>query len=186
MLTVITEENENAIIASAKQGDCDAFELLVMRYRVRLTDLIYRMYGDEILAEDAAQTAFIQAWRHLPGFDAKGTFRSWLFKIGLNAALDHLRRDKRPLVDIDAVVEMSQDRKLEDAIVEQERWSNVQLAVAELPDASRSVLVLKEYQGLRYQEIADVLDIPLGTVMSRLNYARKILAGKLSEYMEDL
>jgi RNA polymerase sigma-70 factor (ECF subfamily) len=183
VLTVITEENE--LIDRAKRGDCDAFEQLILEYRSRVTDLVYRIYGDENLAEDAAQAAFIQVWRHLPKYEARAPFNCWLYKIALNAALDILRREK-PQVDIEAVLELSINDALEQRVVDQQRSLDIQQAVAELPDASRSVLILKEYQGLRYQEIAEVLDIPLGTVMSRLSYARKSLAGKLSMYLEDV
>jgi RNA polymerase sigma-70 factor (ECF subfamily) len=185
VLTAIFEENETAIVARAKSGDCNAFEELIVQYRGRVTNLIYHMYGDENLAEDAAQTAFIQAWRNLPKYEQRAPFRSWLYRIALNAALDQLRRQK-PQVDINAILDLSFENRLEERLEEKERRSDVQQAVAELPDASRSVLILKEFQGLRYQEIAEILDIPLGTVMSRLNYARRILAGKLSKYMEDV
>jgi RNA polymerase sigma-70 factor (ECF subfamily) len=185
LLTAIFEENETAIIARAKNGDSVAFEELILQYRGHVTDLIYHMYGDENLAEDAAQTAFIRAWQNLPKFEPRAPFRSWLYRIALNAALDLLRRQK-PQVDIDTVLDLYLEGGMEGRLEEKERGLEIQQAVAELPDASRSVLVLKEFQGLRYQEIAEVLDIPIGTVMSRLNYARRILAGKLSEYLEDV
>ncbi len=185
MLTAIYEENETAVIERAKSGDSAAFEQIILDYRSRLTDLIFHLYGDENLAEDAAQTAFIKAWRHLPEFQTGRSFRSWLFKIAINAAIDHLRREK-PRVEIDAILDLSLDEHIEDRIEDGERWKVIRQAVAELPDSSRSVLILKEFQGLRYREIADVLDIPLGTVMSRLNYARKVLAGKLMAYLEDV
>ncbi|MHC1784393.1 MAG: sigma-70 family RNA polymerase sigma factor [Anaerolineaceae bacterium] len=185
VLTAIFEENETVIVTRAKSGDIHAFEELILQYRGRVTDLIYHMYGDENLAEDAAQVAFIQVWRNLSKFEHRAPFRSWLYRIALNAARDQLRRQK-PQVDIDAVLDLSLEGRLEEKLEEKERRSDVQQAVAELPDASRSVLILKEFQGLRYQEIAEVLDIPLGTVMSRLNYARKIMTGKLSKYLEDV
>jgi RNA polymerase sigma-70 factor (ECF subfamily) len=185
VLAAIFEENETAVIERAKTGDSAAFEQIILEYRSRLTDLIYYLYGDENLAEDAAQMAFIKAWRHLPEFQSGRSFQSWLFKIAINAAIDHLRREK-PRVDIDAIMDLSLNEHIEDRIENGERWVVIRQAVAELPDSSRSVLILKEFEGLRYQEIADVLDIPLGTVMSRLNYARKILAAKLTAYMEDV
>ncbi len=184
MLAAIYEENEIEVIERAKTGDCAAFEHIILEYRSRVIDLIFHLYGDENLAEDAAQTAFIKAWKHLPDFQSGKSFRSWLYKIAINAAIDHLRQEK-PRVDIDAILDLSLNERIEDRIEERERWVVVRQAVAELPDSSRGVLILKEFQGLKYQEIADVLDIPLGTVMSRLNYARKILAGKLAEYLED-
>lgn len=185
MLTAIHEETETQIIVRAKQGDIGAFEELIMRYRSQVSDLVFRMYGDENLAEDAAQTAFIQAWRNLPRFEVRSSFRSWIFRIALNAAVDFLRRQKHQ-VDIDAVLDLSLEENLEEKIAEREIRMEIQQAVAELPDASRSVLILKEYQGLKYQEIAEALDIPMGTVMSRLSYARKALSGKLAVYLEEV
>lgn len=185
MLAAIFEENETEVIERAKTGDSAAFEDIIDEYRSRVTDLIFHLYGDENLAEDAAQTAFINAWRHLPEFQSGRSFRSWLLKIAVNAAIDHLRREK-PCVEIDSILDLSKNECIEDWVEDRERRMIIRQAVAELPDSSRSVLILKEYQGLRYQEIADVLDIPLGTVMSRLNYARKVLAGKLAIYLEDV
>lgn len=185
MLAVISEDIETGIISRAKCGDCEAFEQLVIRYRSHVINFIFRMYGDENLAEDIAQTAFVQAWLHLASFEPRASFRSWLFRIAMNAALDHLRREK-PVIDIDDVVLLSGNEKMDVLLENRERNLDIHRAVMELPDASRMVLVLKEYEGLRYHEIAETLEIPLGTVMSRLSYARKKLAEKLSVYLEEL
>lgn len=185
MLAVISEDIETGIITRAKCGDSEAFELLVVRYRSHVINFIFHMYGDENLAEDVAQTAFVQAWQHLSSFEPRAPFRSWLFRIAKNAALDYLRREK-PVINIDEIVYLSGAEKMDILVEDRERTKNIQEAVMELPEASRMVLVLKEYEGLRYQEIAESLEIPLGTVMSRLSYARKKLAGKLSVYLEEL
>lgn len=184
MLAAVKQEKESILITRSQNGDCAAFEELIIQHRSGVTDFIFRLYGDEDLADDAAQTAFIQAWRNLHRYEPRATFRSWLFKIAMNAALDHLRREK-PMMDIDKVMEISQENQPDKIFFERQRILDIQQAVAELPDASRSVLVLKEFQEMRYQEIAEILEIPIGTVMSRLNYARKLLAGKLSMYLEE-
>jgi RNA polymerase sigma-70 factor, ECF subfamily len=131
--------------------------------------------------------AFIQAWRHLTGYQARASFRSWLYRIAINAALDMLRREK-PAEDIDddrIGLSLASSEKVETQVEQQERVHRVRRAVLSLPEASRAVLVLREYEGLTYQEIAEALEIPTGTVMSRLSYARKLLVEKLRSFMEE-
>jgi len=145
--------------------------------------VVYRMCGDANLAEDAAQEAFIRAWQHLPGYRPRSAFRNWLYRIATNAALDVLRR-QRETVDIDALPLATSEAGPEAAAVNAEQRDQVRQAVLALPPASRSVLVLREYEGLAYREIAETLGIPIGTVMSRLSYARKHLRQSLASYLE--
>jgi RNA polymerase sigma-70 factor (ECF subfamily) len=102
----------------------------------------------------------------------------------MNAALDMLRREKKP-VDIETLALVSAEDKVEARFEQRERINLVRRAVLGLPEASRAVLILREYEGLSYAEIASALDIPAGTVMSRLSYARKSLQDKLYRYMEE-
>jgi RNA polymerase sigma-70 factor (ECF subfamily) len=127
---------------------------------------------------------FIQAWRHLSGYQTRASFRSWLYRIAINAALDMLRREK-PAEDIDGLPLASPAEKVEAQVEQQERIRRVRRAVLSLPEACRAVLVLREYEGLSYHEMAEALEIPTGTVMSRLSYARKLLAEKLRSFMEE-
>jgi RNA polymerase sigma-70 factor (ECF subfamily) len=140
------------------------------------------MCGDVNLAEDAAQEAFIRAWQHLPNYRPRAPFRSWLYRIATNAALDALRRE-RETVDVDGLSLVSPDEGPEAVVEEEERGEEVRRAVLALPPSSRAVLVLREYERLSYREIAETLGIPMGTVMSRLNYARKRLRESLSPYL---
>ncbi len=176
--------DESGWIARAQQGDRAAFGELVCAHRAGVINVIYRLCGDGYLAEDAAQVAFIQAWRHLPAYQPRGTFRSWLYRIAVNAALDLLRREK-PAEDVAALPLESPALPVEAQVEQQERRQRVRRAVLGLPEACRAVLVLREYEGLSYQEIAAALEIPTGTVMSRLSYARKLLAGQLAPDLED-
>jgi RNA polymerase sigma-70 factor (ECF subfamily) len=108
--------------------------------------------------------------------------RNWLYRIGVNAATDMLRKEKRILPNALEDLPLSDPQPGPEAVFSQEeRIAIIQKAILALPDASRAVLVLREYEGLSYQEIADTLNIPLGTVMSRLNYARKVLRGQLEQ-----
>ncbi len=147
--------------------------------------MVYRMCGDANLAEDAAQEAFIRAWKHLPNYQPRSPFRNWLYRIATNAARDTLRRE-RETVDVDDLPLAAPSVGPEEAVERTERGERVQQAVLALPEASRTVLVLREYEGLSYKEIADTLNIPIGTVMSRLNYARKRLRESLAPYLEAL
>ena len=179
MATVFTAK-ETELVIKAQQGDRNAFSELVCLHTQSVMNVIYRMCGDTKLAEDAAQETFIQAWLHLSSFRPQASLRSWLYRIGVNAATDMLRKQKRILPD-DLETMQLRDPQLgpEGLFSQEEQTALVQKAILSLPDASRAVLVLREYQRLSYQEIADALDIPVGTVMSRLNYARKSLKEKL-------
>ncbi|HEY9089922.1 MAG TPA: sigma-70 family RNA polymerase sigma factor [Anaerolineaceae bacterium] len=174
---------EMGMVEQAQRGDREAFCALVDQYRERVIDVVYRMCGDPALAEDAAQITFLRAWQNLPRYQPRAAFRSWLYRIAVNAALDMLRRE-RPTAPVDALELPSADPQPEAAYEEQERARLVRRAVLALPESSRAALVLREYHGLSYKEIAEALDISMGTVMSRLNYARTKLLESLSSYLE--
>ncbi len=145
--------------------------------------MVYRMCGDTNLAEDAAQEAFVRAWQHLPGYRPRSPFRNWLYRIATNAARDALRRE-RETTDIDTLSLAAAGAGPEAAVEGAERGECVRQAVLALPPASQEVLILREYEGLSYRDIAETLSIPIGTVMSRLNYARSRLRESLAPYLE--
>ena len=136
------------------------------------------MTGQPQLAEDVAQEAFIKAWMNLPHFRGDCSFRSWLGRIATNLTIDHLRKSK-PEVEFDDHWAAREDSPPASALKAELR-QQVRDAVLALPVQSRAALVLREYEGLSYREISETLDIPIGTAMSRLNYAR----GKLREMLE--
>jgi len=178
-------ETELELITQAQQGDRRAFGELVHRHREGVVNVVYRMCGNANLAEDAAQEAFIRAWQHLANYRPRSPFRNWVYRIATNVALDLLRRERETL-DIDALSLATSDKGPEAMVEGKERGERVRQAVLALPPASRAVLVLREYEGLSYREIADTLGIPIGTVMSRLNYARNRLRESLAPYLEVL
>lgn len=184
-LATQTQIEESTLIEMAKDGDRQAFGQLVSSHRQGVVNVVYRMCGDPQLAEDMAQEAFLRAWQKLPGYRPKAPFRYWVYRIATNAALDVLRRQWHTL-DVDEVQVASNDPGLEEGSASAARARVVQQAVLALPAASRSVLVLREYEDLSYQEIAETLDIPIGTVMSRLSYARGKLRELLAAQLEDL
>ena len=178
-------ETELELIAKAQQGDRQAFGELVRRHREGVINVVYRMCGNANLAEDSAQEAFIRAWQHLPNYRPRSAFRNWVYRIATNAATDLMRRE-RETVDVDTLSLASSDEGPEAMVERGERGERVRQAVLALPPASRAVLVLREYEGLSYREIADTLGIPIGTVMSRLSYARNRLRQSLAPYLEVL
>ncbi len=180
-------ETEADLIARAQKGDRDAFGELVRCHHPGVVNVVYRMCGDVELAEDAAQDAFIQAWLHLPSFRPGTSLRNWIYRIAVNAALDVLRREpKTPMVDLESLSMPDSIAGPETMLLEKERAFAVQQAILSLTETNRSVLTLREYGGLSYQEIAATLNIPLGTVMSRLNYARDRLKEVLAPQLIDM
>jgi RNA polymerase sigma-70 factor (ECF subfamily) len=169
-------ETEAQLITKAKNGDRNAYGDLVRCHYPFVVDVVYHMCGDAELAQDAAQDAFIRAWLRLSTFRQGTSLRNWLYRIAANAAVDVLRRDfKTSGTDIETLAIPDLQAGPEAALLQKEQTLAVQQAILSLTEAGRDVLVLREYGGLSYQEISTTLDIPLGTVMSRLNYARNQL-----------
>jgi RNA polymerase sigma-70 factor (ECF subfamily) len=169
-------EMEASLIERSLNGDRDAFGELVHWYYHGVINVVYRLCGEAGLAEDMAQEAFLRAWTRLSSFHKGASLRNWFYRIAINATLDVLRRKNGQTMD-DEQMQMLPDQSPgpEQALIHKEQVALLEEALQSLPEASRSVLVLREYGGLSYHEIASVLDIPIGTVMSRLNYARERL-----------
>jgi RNA polymerase sigma-70 factor (ECF subfamily) len=178
--------SEFDLIIAAQHGEQRAFDELVRRHREAVITVVYRLCGDVHLAEDAAQEAFVRAWQHLPSYQPRSPFRNWVYRIAINVALDTLRTVRQERAPLEADAAVSEDDRPEALVERAEQAEAVRRAVLSLPPASRAVLVLREYEGLSYREIADTLDIPIGTVMSRLNYARGRLRQALAPWLEAL
>ena len=184
-MTSQTLQTDQDLVLASLDGDRLAFSDLVNRHRVGVVAVVYRMTADINMAEEAAQEAFMRAWQRLPSYKPQYSFRNWITSIAVHGALDILR-SAPTVVDIDQLpLEDSSDRP-EMELEAKERCAQVRKAVLTLAPACRAVLVLREYEDLSYQEIAITLDIPLGTVMSRLNYARNQLRRELMPLMENL
>ena len=176
----MTAIDETELVHRAKNGERNAFSELVCIHAQGVRNVIYRMCGDAQIAEDAAQETFIQAWLHLSSYRPQTSLRNWLYRIAFNAATDMLRKEQRILPNALEDLQLSDPLPGPEAVFSQEeRTTLVKKAIVSLPDACRAVLVLREYEEMSYHEIAEALDIPLGTVMSRLNYARKLLKERL-------
>ena len=179
-MAVVLAVSEMELVSEAQNGDRNAFSELVRIHARGVFNVVYHMCGDALIAEDAAQETFIRAWQNLSSYRPQTPLRNWLYRIAFNAGLDMLRKEKHILPnDIDDLSLTDGQPGLESQVSQQERTAMVQRAILSLPDASRAVLVLREYEEMSYQEISATLDIPVGTVMSRLSYARNLLKAKL-------
>ena len=181
-VAIASRASETELIIRAKNGDHNAFSELVCIHASGVRNVIFRMCGDAHVAEDAAQEAFIRAWLAFASYRPQASLKGWLYRIAVNAATDLLRKEKRILPGALEEMPLKDPRPGPEALLSQgERAASIQNTILSLPDACRAVLVLREYEGLSYHEIADALDLPLGTVMSRLSYARKLLKGRLDK-----
>lgn len=181
---------ESDLIEEAKQGSHAAFEALVRRYHERAYRAAYRVVRDPELAEDVLQEALLKAYRGIRQFELRSAFYTWLYRIVVNLALDRRRRQRSaPTVEWDDNVAAETDPRIPlAASVDPELASRraqvlelVSEGVQQLPDGQREVLLLREVDGLSYEEIAQHMRISKGTVMSRLHYARKKLVAYLGK-----
>jgi RNA polymerase sigma-70 factor, ECF subfamily len=184
------KSDDAALIERCRAGDIAAFEPLVEKYRQRVWRLAYNVLRDREEAWDVAQEAFVRAWQALPNFRGQSAFYTWLFRIVMNVASDRARAraargrafgtERIPEEDWDRVlVDQPDDARPDAAAAGAEQRARIEKALATLSADHRRIVVLSDIEGLSYREIADVLEIPMGTVMSRLHNARKRLKGAL-------
>jgi RNA polymerase sigma-70 factor (ECF subfamily) len=175
---------EAKLIAAAAAGNMGAFSQLVGQYRPGVLRTAYGVVGSWAEAEDVAQEAFIKVWNNLPQYHGEGSFVAWLYRITVNAAIDVLRKRRPELSLEDAQGQptepASPSNTTEETALHQDERQRVREAVEALPQGARTTLMLREYEQLSYKEIAEALNIPIGTVMSRLNYARATLRKRLA------
>lgn len=179
---------DHTLIESCLAGRREAYGQLVERYQNRLFHSLIHLLGSQEDAQDAAQDAFVQAYEKLATFRGQSQFYSWLFRIAFNLAVSDRRKSKRMSVSLEARrdangLEPSDANPANEptyAMDVADRQRIVQQALSELSEEFRTALILKEMDGLSYEEIADVLEIPLGTVRSRIHRARLELRDKLS------
>ena len=173
--------NEILLISRARGGDREAFGALVEQYRDNVYRLAYRMCGNAYDADEAAQEAFVAAWRALPNFRGDAKFSTWLYRLTTNAAIDVMRREKRhQTVGDGEMMDLADDADSPQETVERtEQQEAVQKALATLSEEYREVLLLRYMEELDYAEIAEVLQLPSGTVKSRINRAKAALKAAL-------
>lgn len=176
----MTDERE--LIRRAKKGDADAFRLLVEEYQTAVYRLALRMCG-ESGAEDAAQEAFVAAWRGLPRFRGECRFSTWLYRLTTNAAIDYLRREQKQRTDgdLDDLPLADDSPSPQEQAERSETQQRVRKALAALSEEHRQILLLRYMQELDYGEIAQALHISVGTVKSRINRAKARLRELLAQ-----
>jgi RNA polymerase sigma-70 factor (ECF subfamily) len=171
------------LVARSRGGDVESFNQLILRWERPIYALAYRVIGREEDARDVCQETFLRAFRALPGFKGQAKFSSWLYRIALNLCRDWVRRQRRaPIVDTPEGVDLADlaaDRgvteSIEDLVSRRELSAAVEDAMAQLPEEQRTAIVLKEYHGMTFQEIADLQGCPLSTVKTRLYQGLTVL-----------
>jgi len=185
---------DRELAAHAAQGRDRAFRELLRRYERPIFSLIYRMVRDRTLAEDLSQEAFIRAFNAISSYNPRYKFSSWIFKIANNHTIDHLRKKRLDTISIDgsphattsdeatqtSVVVESMAETPEEYVEHRELGSLIEQAIGELRPEYRSVVLLRHVEGYSYDEIADILDLPLGTVKTYLHRARGELKSLLA------
>lgn len=184
-MTVTDEE----LVTRSMGGDRDSFNQLVLRWERPIYALAYRVIGREEEARDVCQDTFLRAWRALPGFKGQAKFSSWLYRIALNLCRDWIRRQRRAPVmqmpegvdPLEMAAEHEPAESIETLVARRELSAVVEEAMALLPEEQRTAIILKEYHGMTFQEIADLQGCPLSTVKTRLYQGLSVLRKHLEK-----
>ena len=190
----MAENTDKELVRRVQKGDLAAFDMLFSRYQTKIVNLISRYVRDSEEVQDVAQEAFIKAYRALPRFRGDSAFYTWLYRIAINTAKNHLvaRSRRPPSVDVDVddadfrddadMLRESEDP--ESALARDQLRETIDTALQDLPDDLRSALTLREFDGLSYEQIAQVLDCPVGTVRSRIFRAREFVDQRIEPLMQ--
>src|SRR5687768_13847332 len=181
--------SDEELVARSMSGDVDSFNQLIVRWERPIYALAYRVLGREEDARDVCQDTFLRAYRGLPGFKGQAKFSSWLYRIALNLCRDWIRRQRRAPVsqlpeDVDAselAAETGPVESIEELVARREMSAIVEAAMSTLSEEQRTAIILKEYHGMTFQEIADMQGCPLSTVKTRLYQGLSLLRRRLEE-----
>ena len=193
--TEVGEEiDDSQLVIQAQAGDYKAFDALVTRHRGKVYAMIMNMVKNDADAWDLAQDSFIKAWKALPKFENRSKFSTWLFRISHNVVYDRMRKKKiqsagelddelldANKIDMSASTAPKLTPRPDEALAGKELKAKISVALSKLSPEHRETVVLREVQGMDYKEIAEIMGCSLGTVMSRLFYARKKLQSLLSD-----
>jgi len=191
-------EADRLLVERARGGDHGAFRVLFDKYHKRAFSVAYGVLKNRQDALDVVQEGFVKVHKHLGSFEGTSSFYTWLYRIVMNLAIDSLRRRKtsRPVeyddairrdgegVAEDVILARMLDANPRKAAIRRELVAKIDAALAELPDYHREVILLREIDGMSYEEMAEVLEVPKGTIMSRLFHARKKMQAALAEYVD--
>ncbi len=185
---------DQELILRVQRGDKRAFDLLVLKYQQKVINLVSRYVRDSSEAQDVAQEAFIKAYRALPRFRGDSAFYTWLYRIAINTAKNHIvSQSRRPpssgvetevAEQLDVGVRLQEHATPENFLLEEELAQTVRQAIDDLPDDLRMAITLRELEGLSYEEIANTMSCPVGTVRSRIFRAREAIDAKLKPLLE--
>lgn len=196
MTTNVTnaDDTDQELVRRVQAGDQTAFNLLVLKYQHRVLKLVGRFVNDAAEAEDVAQEAFLKAYRALASFRGDSAFYTWLYRIAINTAKNALVSQRRRPVDFDLDLQdpdqYDRQAKLKEAdtpegvLLTDEIRTVVEEAMEQLPEDLRTAIVLRELEGLSYEEIAEAMDCPVGTVRSRIFRAREAIDKKLKPLLD--
>lgn len=178
-------EDEKSLILKSLKGDVTSFERLIKDYQKMAYNVAYRIMGNEEDAKDMTQEALIKVYRKLDSFRMDAQFSTWLYRIVMNTCKDELRKKKMKVISIDQSIETDDGKMhmdLEDEglhpdelLVQKETQSEVHAALQEVSEKNRVVVVLRDIKGFSYQEISDIIDVPVGTIKSRISRGRNEL-----------
>ncbi|ASK28302.1 RNA polymerase sigma factor RpoE [Neisseria chenwenguii] len=186
---------DRMLVERAQKGEQKAFEMLMSKYQRRLIRLISRFISDEHEVNDVTQEAMIRAYRALPNFRGESAFYTWLYRISINTAKNYLANSgKRPFVSAEAANEEGDVLDLVDQVADHHtpeaemiNWEilqTVETAISKLPDDLKKAITLRELEGMSYEEIAQIMDCPIGTVRSRIFRAREVIAKDLRPLLD--
>lgn len=188
-MAMSADDTDRKLVEQVQRGDQAAFNVLVLKYQHKVLKLVNRYVRDEAEAEDIAQEAFIKAYRALPSFRGDSAFYTWLYRIAINTAKNSLVSGRRRLVDYNLDMQDPDDYRgqallkegdtPEAMLLTDEIRQTVQEAMEQLPDDLREAIMLRELEGLSYEEIAAAMDCPVGTVRSRIFRAREAIDKRL-------
>jgi RNA polymerase sigma-70 factor (ECF subfamily) len=188
------EETDQRLVERVQRGDKTAFDVLVLRYQHKIVKLVNRYVHDHAEALDVTQEAFIKAYRALPRFRGDSAFYTWLYRISINTAKNHLvSASRRPIdqtVDLQDPDEYDANAKLRDMdtpealLLSDEIKRTVESTLRDLPDELRTAITLRELEGLSYEQIAQAMDCPVGTVRSRIFRAREAIDARLKPLLD--
>ncbi len=194
-----TEVSEIELVKRCQRGEAKAFDELVTRYRTRIFGMIYNMVHNEQDAWDLAQDSFLKAWKSIGRFRGKSSFYTWIYRIVMNVTIDHMRKkqikgggaefdDRIQLKEIEPAAKTAPkaDELPFERMERGELRQKIDNAIAQLTPEHRAVILMKETEDMQYHEIAEALGCSIGTVMSRLFYARKRLQNLLKDVYENV
>lgn len=188
------DETDAQLVRRVQKGDKGAFDLLVLKYQHKIINLVMRYVRDPDMALDIAQDAFLKAYRALPRFRGESAFYTWMYRIAVNTAKNHLAAQRRRPMDVELDFQDPEQFELHAKLRETdtpegltlgaELHAAVEKAIAALPEDLRTAIVLRELEGMSYEEIAETMECPVGTVRSRIFRARDAISKKIGTLID--